>query len=101
MKRSFQLDRYKRFVGEDMLEQIYRAAESLAGLHVLHFNTTAQGGGVAQLLHSLMPLMDDLAILHTCKVTPLDEASHLFTAHIGDLLQGIEHGAIPAEDPRV
>jgi len=100
LKRSRQLDRYKRFVGEDMLAQIYRAAESLAGLHVLHFNTTAQGGGVAELLHSLIPLMDELGILHTWKVIPLDQASNLFTAHLVDLLQGIEHGAIPAEDQR-
>ena len=58
MKRSSQLDQYKRFVGEDVLAQIYRAAESLAGLHVLHVNTTAQGGGVAELLHSLNPLFN-------------------------------------------
>ncbi len=32
---------------------------------------------------------------------PLDEASDRFTAHIVDLLQGIEHGAIPEEDQRL
>src|SRR5437764_2170553 len=84
-----------------MLAQIYRAAESLAGLHVLHVNTTAQGGGVAELLHSLIPLMDELGIPHTWKVIPLDEASNLFAAHLVDLLQGIEHGSIPQEDQRV
>jgi len=101
LKRSSQLDQYKRFVGEDVLAQIYRAAESLAGLHVLHVNTTAQGGGVAELLHSLIPLMDELGIPHSWKVIPLDEASNLFAAHLVDLLQGIEHGSIPQEDQRV
>src|SRR5436309_13734412 len=86
LKRSPQLDRYKRFVGEDKLAQIYRAAERLAGLHVLHFNTTAQGGGVAELLHSLIPLMNELGIIHSWKVIPLDEVSGLFTAHLVDLL---------------
>lgn len=64
MKRSPQLDRYAHLLGEDVLAQIYAAAESLDGLHVLHVNTTAQGGGVAELLHSLIPLMDELGIPH-------------------------------------
>src|SRR5947208_6073675 len=101
LKRSSQLDQYKRFVGEDVLAQIYRAAESLAGLHVLHINTTAQGGGVAELLNALLPIMEELGIKHTWKVIPMDEASNLFTAHLVDLLQGIEHGDISEEDQRV
>ena len=101
MKRSTLLDRYARFVGEDLLAQVYRVAESLAGLHVLHVNTTAEGGGVAELLHALIPLMEELGIRHTWKVIPLDVASNLFTAHIVDLLQGIDHGDIPEEDQQV
>src|SRR6266404_6844168 len=101
MNRSARLDRYKRFVGEDLLSQIYQLAESLAGLHVLHVNTTAQGGGVAELLHALIPVMEELGIRHTWKVVPLDDASNRFTVHIVDLLQGIEHGKIPEEEERV
>ena len=62
MKRSPQLDRYKQLVGEDLLACIYRAASPLAGVHVLHLNTTAEGGGVAELLHSPLPLMEELGI---------------------------------------
>ena len=101
MKRSTQLDRYRRFVGEDVLARIYRAAESLAGVSVLHVNTTAHGGGVAELLESLLPLMDELGIPHSWKVIPLDEASGLFAARLVDLLQGMEHGDIPEADQHV
>ena len=101
MRRSPRLDRYRRFVGEELLSHIYDVAASLAGLHILHFNTTAKGGGVAELLNSLLPVMEELGIKHTWKVIPLDEASDRFTAHIVDLLQGIEHGAIPEEDQRL
>src|SRR6266566_1556880 len=101
MRRSARLDRYKSFVGEDLLSEIYHIAESLAGLHILHVNTTAQGGGVAELLHALIPPMEELGIRHTWKVIPLDDASNQFTAHVVDLLQGIEHGDISEEDKRV
>ncbi len=98
MKRSPRLDRYRRFVGDELLDHIYQAAASLAGLHVLHINTTAQGGGVAELLHALLPFMDELGIKHTWKVVPLDDSSNRFEAHLVDLLQGIEHGDIAEED---
>ena len=101
MKRSPHLDRYRRFVGEDVLTRIYRAAESLAGVSVHHVNTTAHGGGVAELLESLLPLMEELGIPHSWKVIPLDEASGLFAARLVDLLQGMEHGDIPEADQRV
>jgi len=45
--------------------------------------------------------MEELGITQTWKVITLDEASNLFTAHLVDLLQGIEHGHIPEEDQRV
>jgi trehalose synthase len=84
-----------------MLARIYGAAESLAGVSVLHFNTTAQGGGVAELLGNLLPIMEELGIPHSWKVIPLDEASGLFAAHLVDLLQGMEHGSIPESDQKV
>jgi trehalose synthase len=101
VKRSPRLDRYEELVGEDVLAQIYRAVESLAGLHVMHFNTTAEGGGVAELLHSLIPLMNELGIQHTWQIVPLDASSGRFTALLADLLQGIQHTNIPEEDQRV
>ena len=101
MKRSPQLDRYEQFVGEEILAQIYRVAETLMGVHVFHLNTTAEGGGVAELLHSLLPLMNELGIPHTWRIVPLDRESNLFVARLVDLLQGIEHGSISETEQRV
>ncbi len=101
LKRSSRLDRYRHFVGEELLAHIYHIAASLSGLHILHLNTTAKGGGVAELLHAFLPIMEELGIKHSWKVVPLDDSSQRFTARIVDLLQGIEHGDISEEDQQV
>ncbi len=101
MKRSPLLDRYVQFVGEDMLANISRVAESLSGLHVLHINTTRHGGGVAELLEALLPLMEELGIPHTWDVLALDETENRFAAHLGELLQGMGQGDISVQEQRV
>ncbi len=81
-------------MGEDALARIYCAAEALAGVSVFHINTTAHGGGVAELLESLLPLMEEPGIPHSWKTISMDEASNLFDSHLVDLLQGMEHDDI-------
>ncbi|QBD78713.1 glycosyltransferase [Ktedonosporobacter rubrisoli] len=93
-----QLDQYKDLIGEDQLSQIYDKVRALSGLHVMHFNTTERGGGVAEILQSLLPLLEDLGIKHTWKVVPLDDTSNHFTAHLVDMLQGNIPGQLEAED---
>src|SRR5512135_3914151 len=98
MSRSPLLDRYTCFVGEPQIESIYEIARSLAGLRVLHINTTAQGGGVAEILHELLPVMEELGIRHNWKVVPLDAASGSFTARLADMLQGYDTGEFPEQE---
>jgi trehalose synthase len=76
MDTSLQLGRYAQFVGEACIAQIYNLARSLEGLHILHFNTTAHGGGVAELLDVLVPLMNGLGVRHDWKVIQLDPDSN-------------------------
>jgi trehalose synthase len=60
MKKS--LDDYRQVVGDQVIGEIYAKARSLQGKHVVHVNSTSQGGGVAEILHSLVPLMNDVGI---------------------------------------
>jgi trehalose synthase len=101
MKPSPLLDRFKGIVDESLIDQIYEVARSLAGLRVLHLNTTAQGGGVAEILNKLLPVMNDLGIQHHWNVVPLDEASGYFTARLVDMLQGYDTGAFPEREKQV
>ncbi len=56
------LDDYRELVGDEVIDEIYREARRLQGRRVLHINSTHQGGGVAEILSSLVPLENDLGI---------------------------------------
>ncbi|MCI0821431.1 MAG: glycosyl transferase family 1, partial [Chloroflexi bacterium] len=56
------LEEYRRHVGDDVIAEIEELARPLRGARVLHLNATAFGGGVAELLNSIIPLLQDLGI---------------------------------------
>lgn len=60
MRRS--LEDYREIVGDRVIASIYRKARGLYGKHILHINSTYQGGGVAEMLQTLVPLMNDIGI---------------------------------------
>ncbi len=53
---------YEPIVGKKVIEHIRHAAEPLEGKHAVHVNATAAGGGVAEILNTLIFLMNDLGI---------------------------------------
>jgi len=84
------LDDYREAAGPDAVERLRKVAAPLMGATVLHVNSTAFGGGVAELLFSQVPLMNDLGIETVWQV--IEGAADFFTvtkfAHNG--LQGAE-----------
>jgi trehalose synthase len=54
--------RYREWVDEETLTNVERLANRLKGLKVGHVNTTSRGGGVAEILTSLVPLMNGLGV---------------------------------------
>lgn len=59
---SRSLESYRPIVGDAPLAEIRALAEPLRGKRVLHVNATAFGGGVAELLSTLVPLMNDAGL---------------------------------------
>jgi trehalose synthase len=53
---------YKSIIPRDLYEEIRELAGQLAGERVLHVNATAFGGGVAEILYTLVPLMSDVGL---------------------------------------
>ncbi|MGH2961886.1 MAG: glycosyltransferase [Solirubrobacterales bacterium] len=53
---------YTHLVGRGLVEQIRELAEPLQGLRILHVSATAFGGGVSEILYTLVPLMRDAGL---------------------------------------
>ncbi len=53
---------YTHIVGKELTEQIRELAEPLRGKRVLHVSATAFGGGVSEILYTIVPLMRDVGV---------------------------------------
>jgi Glycosyltransferase len=53
---------YTHLVGKTLVEEIRELAAEAEGLRVLHISATAFGGGVAEILYTLIPLMKDVGV---------------------------------------
>ncbi len=53
---------YTHIVGREVAEEVHALAEPLRGLRVVHLSATAFGGGVSEILYTLVPLMKDAGL---------------------------------------
>src|SRR6201998_4778500 len=53
---------YASLVGRPLVDEIRDRAERLKGKRILHVSATAFGGGVAEILNTLVPLMRDVGL---------------------------------------
>ena len=83
------LEDYREHVGSDAIAEIEELARPLRGARVLHLNSTAFGGGVAELLNSIIPLLRDLGIEAEWQV--LDATPEFFdvTKSMHNAMQGM------------
>lgn len=56
------LKKYAAVVGDDVIRQLTQLSAPLRGKKVVHVNSTRQGGGVAEILDKLVPLMRELGM---------------------------------------
>ncbi len=56
------LQPYREWVDEETFEELEGLAARLRGLKVVHLNATSVGGGVAEILQSIVPLMNGVGI---------------------------------------
>jgi len=57
-----EIEHYRKIVGSRVIEELKDRARGLAGRRYLMINSTSEGGGVAEMLNSLVPLMNHLGV---------------------------------------
>ena len=79
---------YTHLVGRPLIEEIRTLADELSGLRVLHMSATAFGGGVSEILYTLVPLMRDVGIEAEWQVIIGREEFYNATKLMHNALQG-------------
>ena len=79
---------YTHLAGRPLIAEIRELAESLQGLRVLHLSATAFGGGVSEILYTLIPLMNDVGIEAEWQVMLGREEFYNATKRLHNALQG-------------
>jgi len=82
------LQDYAPLVGEESIEKLEKLAQKLKGVRILEVNSTAVGGGVAEMLYSQLPFINDLGIEDEWKVMRGTGPFFQVTKTIHNLLQG-------------
>jgi trehalose synthase len=79
---------YRGVAPDDLLDAVARAAAPLRGARVLHINATPYGGGVSELLRSIVPLLNDLGLRAEWRIISGDEPFFQVTKALHNGLQG-------------
>jgi trehalose synthase len=91
------IDGYRAAVGHAPLRSLAALAKRLHGHRIVMVNSTATGGGVAEILHRLVRLMNELGVPTTWEVMPGDARFYGITKTIHNTLHGWP-GALSDED---
>ena len=81
---------YVSIVGEKPVENAKILAKKIEGQSAVHVNSTAHGGGVAEILHRLVPLMQDIGLKASWKVIEGSQDFFTTTKKFHNALQGKE-----------
>ena len=79
---------YSRVIGERQVDTIIKLAKKIKSYSITHVNSTAFGGGVAELLYSLVPLMNSIGLKTTWEVMEAPQDFFNVTKKIHNALQG-------------
>ena len=84
------LDHYRAVTPPGTVDILYRASERVRGRHFTHVNSTRLGGGVAEMLQRIVPLLNELGVVTRWEVLQGDEEFFRVTKSFHNALQGEE-----------
>ncbi len=84
------IDDYKPIVGEEIVEELFLIGKQLRGKVVQNINSTSVGGGVAEILSRMVPLLQQLEIDARWDVIKAGEKFFTITKKVHNALHGVE-----------
>jgi trehalose synthase len=84
------LEAYRGVAPAELLDAVTRAARALRGARVLHLNATPYGGGVSELLRSVVPILNDQGLHADWRIISGNEPFFQVTKAIHNGLQGAD-----------
>ena len=82
------LSAYAGITGDGVIDQLQQLSKPLRGKRVVHVNSTRVGGGVAEILNKLIPLMNELDIETSWEVISGESEFYQCTKSFHNALQG-------------
>jgi trehalose synthase len=95
--RPRSIDDYIESAGPVVVADLKRLAEPLRGVRVLHINATPNGGGVAEILRSMVPLLRSLGLEARWQTIEAEPEFFAITKAIHNALQGGSRVVTPEE----
>jgi trehalose synthase len=84
------IDDYREYIGQDKVDDLRRLAEPLVGKEWVNVNSTFVGGGVAEMLRSVIPLARGLGLDARWNVIRGHDKFFQVTKKFHNLLQGVD-----------
>lgn len=84
------VDAYESMIGREAVEELLELGRALRGARIVQLNATAYGGGVSELLRSMLPIYRGLGIEAEWQVITGDDAFFEVTKGLHNALQGGE-----------
>jgi trehalose synthase len=88
MTPGIKLEDYVPIVGQSTIDDLKLLAEKLKGRTVEHVNSTAVGGGVAEILSRMVPLLSELGVITRWSVIKGGEQFYAVTKKFHNVLHG-------------
>ena len=89
------LDDYRSVVGSEVVDELLRLAERVSHRRLQHVNSTAVGGGVAEILTRVVPLFRELGIETSWDVIKGNDAFFAVTKAFHNALHGSQETITP------
>ncbi len=90
------LEAYREIAPQGIVDFLFRMAENMQGKRILHVNSTKLGGGVAEILRSLVPLLQSVGLDTRWEAITGNEEFFSTTKAFHNALQGQDQKISPA-----